>query len=197
MPEPRSINDILTALNRACDGDSVSVDQIFDEIGHRSFAPALLVPALLLVSPISGIPGVPTVGSIIIFFFAVQAIIGTDHLWLPGFIRKRNMPCSKLSKALIWLQKPADWIDERTERRLSVLARWPWHNLAYVAMIALAMIMPFLEILPMVTSVACFSISLLALGIMVRDGLLVLLGYLCIGAFGLLVLSLTRTVTGG
>ena len=29
MPEPRSINDILTALNRACDGDSVSVDQIF------------------------------------------------------------------------------------------------------------------------------------------------------------------------
>lgn len=197
MANTRSLKDILSAIESACSEESVSVDEIFDEIGRNSFAPALLVPALLLVSPLSGIPGFPTVGSVVILLFAVQAILGVEHVWLPSIIRKRELPCRRVSKAVGWLAKPAHWIDARTERRLSIFARHPWQNVAYGAMILLALIMPFLEVLPMVTSVACFAISLLALGIMVKDGLLVVFGYLTIGAFGVLLLILTQQITGG
>lgn len=87
MQEPRSLSDILQALRNACSGSTVSIDDVLDEIGHRSFAPAILVPALLLVSPISGIPGLPTIGSIVILFFTLQALFGVESLWLPRFIR--------------------------------------------------------------------------------------------------------------
>lgn len=198
MHEPRSVNDILTAIStaRAENGPKVSVDEIFDEIGHASFAPAVLVPALILVSPISGIPGLPTIGATIIFLFAVQALVGADHLWLPKFIRRQKVSSEKVAKAVEWLQRPANWIDRRTEKRISILARPPWNRLAYLAMGLLAIVIPFLELLPMVTSVACTAISLMALGLMVRDGLLVLLGYVSIGGFIALVATLAQQITG-
>ncbi|MCA0041971.1 exopolysaccharide biosynthesis protein [Celeribacter litoreus] len=196
MNEPRSVNDILRAIEAAQDDQvgRVSVDAIFDEIGHASFAPAVLVPALILVSPISGIPGFPTFGAIIIFLFAFQAVLGTDHLWLPEFIRRRHLPSEKVQKALDWLEKPANWIDERTETRLSFLAKRPWHRLTYLLMVLIAITIPALELLPLVTSAACTAISLMALGLMVRDGLLVLLGYLSIGAFAGLVIVLSQQI---
>ncbi|AJE45017.1 exopolysaccharide biosynthesis protein [Celeribacter indicus] len=196
MPEIRTVNDILTALDHACSGDAVTVDLILDEIGHSSFAPALLVPALLLVSPLSGIPGMPTVGSVIMLLFAIQAILGVDHLWLPGVIRRRQLPCGRVSNAVGWLRKPAEWIDRRTGRRIAVLARPPWNNLVYVTIVLLCMIIPFLELLPMVTSVACFAISLFMIGIMVRDGLLVLFGYATVAGFAVAVVLLTQKLAG-
>lgn len=194
MQEPRSLSDILQALRNACSGSTVSIDDVLDEIGHRSFAPAILVPALLLVSPISGIPGLPTIGSIVILFFTLQALFGVESLWLPRFIRSRHLSCDRVNKAVNWLERPVEWVDRKTERRLSFLAKRPWNYVGFVLTAILALIMPFLELLPMVTSVACFAISLLTLGIMVRDGVLVIAGYIAVGVFVGLLLTLTMTV---
>ncbi|SLN10185.1 Exopolysaccharide synthesis, ExoD [Aquimixticola soesokkakensis] len=184
---PQSLRDILRALHAASDGDTVSVDEILDQIGHRSFAPAILVPAMILVSPISGIPGTPTIGAVIILLITVQAILGVDHLWLPAFVRKRRIKGEKLEKAVTWLERPVLWIDDHTERRVAFLARKPWSLVALMAIAALACVMPLLEVLPLVTSVLCFAISLLAIGMMGRDGLFMLSGYgfIILGASGL------------
>lgn len=190
MKDPKSLTDILDAVGHAGTGEKVSVGEIFDEVGNRSFAPALLVPAILLVSPISGIPGVPTIGSIVMLIITVQALIGKDKLWVPDFLRRRKIPSRRLDKALDWLRKPSAWVDRKTERRMAFLTRHPWDQIALVIITIVAMILPFLEILPMVTSVACFAISLFALGIMVSDGLLVLSGYAFVGGFVALIYTL-------
>ena len=40
------------------------------------------LPALILVSPLSGIPGAPSIGALIIVTVVVQALVGRQHLWL-------------------------------------------------------------------------------------------------------------------
>lgn len=196
MDEPQTLKEIMDRLRQACDGNSVSVDDILEEMGQRSFAPLILVPALLLVSPLSGIPGTPTMGAIIFILFSTQALLGRDHVWLPAVIRRRTISCARFDRAVRWLERPVSWIDDHTKTRFAVLARRPYSRLALVATIVLSVFLPFLELLPMVTSVAAFAISLLMIGKIGRDGVFMMAGYLSIAGFALLAYSLTRTVTG-
>ncbi|MFA5580644.1 MAG: exopolysaccharide biosynthesis protein [Paracoccaceae bacterium] len=62
---PETLTDILDAFSAAGENGQVTVRAVVDEIGDLSFAPALLVPALILISPLSGLPGLPTMGAII------------------------------------------------------------------------------------------------------------------------------------
>ena len=60
--------------------------------------------------------------------------------------------------------------------------------------ISIAAIMPFLELLPMVTSLGATAIALFALGLMVSDGLFVMTGYAVIGGAAVLVNQLVQMV---
>ena len=51
----------------------------------------------------------------------------------------------------------------------------------------IALTWPLLELLPMVTSVGAMAVSLLAFGLMVRDGLWLVAGYATLAAMALLV----------
>ena len=57
--------------------DQVSIAKIQEAIDQSSFGPFLLVPAIIEVSPIGGIPGVPTALAIIVLLCAVQMLFGT------------------------------------------------------------------------------------------------------------------------
>jgi len=188
--EPESLSDILAKLREASEGETVSVRDILEHIGTRSFAPLLLVPALILVSPISGIPGTPTIGSIVILLIAGQAVFGRRSLWLPGFVMRRRIKSSRFRKALAAMEKPIAFIDRHSHKRLTLLTMRPFSFVAIGVCLAIAAILPFLELLPMVTSIWAFAISLLALGLMVRDGVIVIAGYAVVAANAALILRL-------
>ena len=70
---PHSVCDLLDRLIEVGDGnDTVSIGDIVRTFGSRSYGPVLLVPALIGVSPIGGIPGVPTFLALTLLLFAVQ-----------------------------------------------------------------------------------------------------------------------------
>ena len=192
--EPQSLNDILNCLRKAAEGEHVSVRDILGQIGSHSFAPLLLVPALILISPISGIPGTPTIGAFIILLIAGQAVLGRDHLWLPGFIMRRKIRTERFCKALDFMQRPVDFIDRHSHKRLAILTYRPMSFIALGICISIAAIMPFLELLPMVTSLGATAIALFALGLMVSDGLFVMTGYAVIGGAAFLVNQLVQMV---
>lgn len=173
----RSLNDILDALQDAERGDSVCVRDILNEVGIRSFAPMILVPALILVSPLSGIFGLPTIGAILIFLITAQKLAGRRQVWLPEVIKSRQVGADKLDRAIGWLRKPCQWIDARTHKRLTYFVSRPANIVTLVTIIGITLIIPFLEVLPMVTSVFATAISLFAIGLLARDGLFTVLGY--------------------
>lgn len=176
-PAPTTLVGLLEALRPPPDDDRVSVDEALARIGSRSFPAVILVPAVLVVSPLSGIPGVPSLSGLLVLLIAMQALLGRRSLWLPGWITRRSIASPKMNRALDWLMRPAAFMDRHSHDRLRLLVRGPLRPLAYVATAILAAGWPLLEILPFVTSFAAGAVSMLMYGLMVRDGFFTLWGY--------------------
>lgn len=190
QPSLRSLKDILDSLEQAASGETVSLGHVVEELGTRSFAPLLLVPAMILVTPLSGIPGLPTIGAAFMFLISVQKLMGRPNVWLPGWMRRRKVAGTRIRTSVDWLRKPADWIDARTHRRLPWLVTRPANVLTITMVIAICLLIPFLEILPLVTSFFAAAISLYAIGLFARDGLFALLGHIWVGVAGATIYTL-------
>lgn len=190
---PAFLHDLLAAMRPQEQAKHVSVQDVVARIGDRSFAPVILVVGLILVSPVSGIPGTPTIGSLIVILCAVQAILGRDHLWLPAFLMRRKVKAGRMNRGLDWLARPAAWIDKHTHDRVLVLSAPPMSLFAFAVITAIALTWPFLELLPFVTSFGAGAVSLIAFGLLTRDGYYLIWGYV---VTGLLALAVTIVASG-
>ena len=177
LDDERTLNHLLDALDAAGEGDNVSVQNILDEIGERSIMPVVLAVSILLVSPLSGIPGAPTVSAIILCLLVGQAVAGRRQLWLPAFLSHRCMPRQRLHVATRWLRRPATWFDNHSHPRLRVLAQKPLRRVALFLCLLLPLTWPFLEFLPFFTSFGAGAVALIAFGLLTRDGYFLIAGY--------------------
>ncbi|SLN58315.1 Exopolysaccharide synthesis, ExoD [Roseivivax jejudonensis] len=175
-----SLGELLARIRPEPGDKTVSVQEILEKIGDRSFPAAILVPALILISPVSGIPGTPTIGALVIVTITVQALARRDHLWLPGFLRRRRIGAERLRQGLDFLKKPAAWVDRHSRNRWRMLSRFPFSTGALVAILLTAMTWPALELLPFFTSFGATAVSLFAIGLMIRDGLYIIAGYVTV-----------------
>jgi hypothetical protein len=175
--KPHPVSEILDRLEAAGGDETVSVGDIVERMGARSFAPLLLVPALVMVSPISSIPGTPTLSATIIALIAAQMLIGRRTLWLPRLVRERRVSRVRMERAVAFLRRPVGWIEPRMRPRLVFLADGRGTYLALLVCLGITLVMPMMEFLPLLASVAAVAISLIAAGLLARDGVLVLAGY--------------------
>lgn len=181
MTAPESLSELIDRLRPAGDAAEVTLGDVLRQVGSQSFAPVLLVPALLLISPLSAIPGMPTLGALIVITVTAQWLVGRRHLWLPRFVMTRTLSAQRLASALGYLDRPAAWIDRQSRDRLRALVLWPASAIAKLCILAIALTWPVLELLPMVTSIGAAAVALFAFGLMVRDGIFVVAGFAFIG----------------
>ena len=167
------ISDNLNEL--ASEQDSVSVGGVIEKLGNRGYAPFLIVPAAIEISPIGGLPGVPTILAAIILVVASQMALGRKHLWLPEFVRQRSIASKRVSKALDKLdptiQKLDSWF---SNERLSSMTQAPATNIAALACMLLALTVPPLEFIPFASTAPMTAIALIGIALLVHDGWLML-----------------------
>jgi hypothetical protein len=191
MPAPHeqpSVTDLLDMVEKAGNGgDRVSVDDVVEAIGDDAFAPLLLVPALIIVSPASAVPGLSTVGGLVMALISAQMVFGRKSLWLPGFLARRTIARDRLDKAVAFLRRPAAFLDRVTRRRLSFLTAGPLRRLPPLICLCAAMVIPFFELVPMSSTTIAAAITLFALSLLTRDGLLLILGLGVLSLVGVLV----------
>lgn len=156
--------------------ENVSLDDIHETIGDRSYGPFLLIPGLIEMSPIGGIPGVPTLLSIIVIIFAAQIVFGRKTFWMPKFLGNRSVKGEKLGKAISYLHPVGRWMDKIFHGRLRWLTKPPFDRLVAGLCILLAFMVPPLEFVPFASTAPMGAIALLGLALLVKDGLLVLIG---------------------
>ncbi|MDN2566648.1 exopolysaccharide biosynthesis protein [Aquibium sp. A9E412] len=173
---PNSLTALLERLERAGRGPRVAVAEIVDTIGARAFSPLLLVPALILISPASGVPGLSSIGGMLIALVAVQIVIGRRTLWLPGMLRRRTVGRDQLDRANRFLRRPAAFVDRWTRRRLAFLTEKPFSIVPALLCLAGGLVIPFFELVPMSSSIIATAVAFFALALVTRDGLLVLIG---------------------
>ena len=172
--------------------DRVSLGEIIDSIGHRSFGPLLLVPGLITIAPLVGdIPGVPTLMAVLVWLTTGQLLVGRERIWLPGWLRERSIGSDTLSKAVRGLRPVARTIDGWTGPRLTFLVRTPGNYVVAIVCLAIATAMPPMELIPFSATGAGAALTLFGVALMTKDGLLAVLGLiLTAGTFGLVAYQL-------
>lgn len=169
-------------------GEPISVDEIIEAIGQRSFGPLIVVPGLIVLSPLSGMPGVPTLGGIAVLMIAGQMLLGRESPWLPELLRRRTISNDRMAKAGSFLMPVARFVDRFTGRRLVWLTRKPYSYLIAAACVLIALVMPPLEVIIFANVVTAAAISAFGLALVADDGLLAAIAFaLAAGSIGLLV----------
>lgn len=179
---------VLSAVLRALADDEarvrVSIGDLLGALGDRALAALLFIFAFPNALP--AIPGTSALLGAPVVFLAAQLCFGRDP-WLPSFITNRSLPRADF-QALV--QRIAPWL-ERCEKllrpRASALALPPMEYVvgAVCLLLALVLILP----IPLGNMLPALAISLLALGILERDGWWI--------AAGLLVSIVSAVVVSG
>ena len=176
MSEPptkaSAILDTLADLGAR--NETVCVGDVVSKFGDRSFGPMLFIPALVGLSPVGAIPGIPAFLAVIIAITGTQLAFGRKHLWLPVFLQQRGINGSRLEDAARKMAGFAHWLDKVFHGRVERLTDDPFPEIAAVAVLVLCVLIVPLELLPFAVMVPMAAIAAFGLALTVRDGLLML-----------------------
>ncbi len=189
---PKTLEELLQRLEDAADKEEkVSLDQMMDEVGRRSFGPLLLLAGIIISAPlVSDIPGVPTMTGIFILMVAGQVLFGRKSFWLPKWMLRRSVSSDKLKKTIEkWLMKPAKFIDRFVGRRLEGLTGPAGIRAVAVVSTLLALATPATELVPMSANGVGLAIVVFGLALIAHDGVLVLIGFLMVAVTAVLTIQ--------
>lgn len=172
--EPKSVGEILDRIDEIAEDGNVSLGHVAETLGNRAHGPFLMIPAMIDVSPVGSIPGLPTVLAVVIVITAAQLLFGRKHLWLPGFLARRSISPEKARKATGKFRGIARFLDRWFHGRLPALTKGPFVRVAAALVILLACTVPPLELFPLATTAPMAAIAAFGLALLVRDGLLML-----------------------
>lgn len=181
-PRPRT-SQLLAALARHRTQGDVTVRDVADWLGGRSYGLVLLVLALPAWIPVLP-PGVASIFGIVLVAVALQMIVGKTVPWLPQIVEQRGLAADKfrrlVDRAEPWLRR----IEQVCRPRLGHPTDGPVVRVValWILVLALAICVPF----PMTNSGPALSIAVIALGLIERDGLMVAGGVL-LGVLSMIV----------
>lgn len=155
-------------------GDGISIGLIQQIVGRRAAGPLLLIPALVVISPLSIIPGVPTLTGLHTVLVAGQIALGRKAMWLPRWLTQRSIPGRHVEKLLKFLKPLGRRADSLVKPRAGMLVAPPLRRAGAAICVMVGLIMPVLEFVPFTSTAAASVIALYALAITARDGFLAL-----------------------
>jgi hypothetical protein len=179
-----------SALLRALASDPRSelrVTDILAYLGDRALAGAMLVFALPILAPLP--PGSNFVLGIPLLAITGQLMLGRSTLWLPDMIGRKRV---RLDTFRTFLSKAADriaWFEQYMKPRHGMFCTPRADRLVGAACFVLALLLflplPFASLLP------ALAMSLFALGLVKRDGILIAAGWLIV----IVVMVTTQLIT--
>ena len=150
--------------------DGLTLREIRDRLDERGFGLMILILAIPCLVP--ALYGVPQIVGIPILLLAGQMLAGRIEPWLPEAVLKRRVSKAWLDRMADFATKRMGWFEQLSRPRLTVFAEG-WAE----RVVALFMILATLTIvLPMTNTVPSVALTLLAVGVIQRDGLFVLGG---------------------
>jgi hypothetical protein len=177
--DPRNLEQLLDVLASAQDGSkALSIGELLDTVGRRSFGPLLLVAGLIGISPVSGVPGVPTLIAVGVVIVASQLLMNRSCFWLPGWLTRRELKQSKLEKVIKFMQPVARWVDRILRPRFCMLTSGVFVHVIAGICIVIALTMPPLELVPFSATTTSAALTAFGLALIARDGLVAAVGML-------------------
>ncbi|APR98828.1 exopolysaccharide biosynthesis protein [Wolbachia endosymbiont of Folsomia candida] len=166
------------------DSDTVTLFDIKTALHERGFGILIIIFSLPLSVPIPVPPGYTTIFSIPLILFSLQLLFGFDSPWMPHWLEKKSFQRSTLALVVEKTSPALKKIEKFMKPRMAFIFYGPGEKiLAFIMLLsALSIALP----LPLTNFVPAIGTTLIALGIMSKDGVLSILGVL-ISLCGLLL----------
>jgi hypothetical protein len=183
--EPSNLNAVLDEIVGKCNGDdtpeSLTLDEILDSVGRRSYGPLLLVIGLFAISPATVVPGMTWLSAALTLLVAGQMALGMPRIWLPAAALKAQLPRNGVRSGIDKIRGVAHIIDKLLKPRLTFLSKPPFVNLIAILCIGAALITFPLGLVPLAPLAPGLAVVFFGLGMVARDGLWLALGALLVG----------------
>ena len=173
---------LFDRIDAACvEQDPISLRRLLEISGRRSFGSTLLVPSLIVLSPLSGIPGLPSCVAILVILMCGQLLLGRRQPWLPDWILRRQLPSARIHKAIRSARPFVSRLDRLSRPRLPLLLQGPGFYMLTVVCLLIAVTMVPLELIPFANSAAGAALSAFGVALVTDDGLFALTALLFSG----------------
>lgn len=188
--EPSNLNGVLDEIVAKCDGDetpaSLTLDEILNSVGRRSYGPLLLVIGLFAISPATVVPGMTWLAAALTLLVAGQMALGLPRIWLPKKALQAELPRNAVRSGIEKGRGVAKAVDKLLQPRLTFLSKPPFVNLVALMVIAAALLTFPLGLIPFAPLAPGLAVVFFGLGMVARDGLWLALGTAAMaGAFWL------------
>jgi hypothetical protein len=171
MAEHARTSDIVARVAAENQADNISVGQLLEALKDRSFGVIIILFALPnAIIPIAWVLGTP------ILLFAVQLVMGRQKPWLPDFMSRQQISRDTFNK-----------IAEYVVRYLRIMERylkprWNWLTTdaaeRFVGLWMTFLVLVLLVPVPFGNALPAFGISIIAAGLIEKDGLAIVVGSL-------------------
>ncbi|AEI93644.1 MULTISPECIES: exopolysaccharide biosynthesis protein [Roseobacter] len=168
-----AISDRLSQLAESAQGDTVSLDWILSQLHERAFGLFLLVLALPCCIPF--LYGIPQIVSLPLMFVSAQILFGRQTPWLPARLATRRVSVEGLHNLSRRAGPSLRRIEAISRPRQAQLTRAPLDRVVGLALVLFSA--SILVPLPGTNTVPGFAVVLISMGLLQRDGILVIFGF--------------------
>ena len=164
----------LDQLADDVEGEAATLDWILGQLHERAFGLFLLILALPCCIPF--LYGIPQIVALPLMFVSLQILIGRKTPWLPAKLGARSVSAEGLrnlaNRSRPWLRR----IELVSRPRLIALTTSPIDRIVGAALVLFSA--SILVPLPLTNTVPGFTVVVVSMGLLQRDGILVILGSL-------------------
>lgn len=179
MPESSFTWHIGELLEHARKHDGMTVRDAVRILGQDSIALALVFFTLLSSLPLFSIPGFTTLTGIPIILLGGQLLFAAQEIWLPKRLQNRRLKSQKLWRFMERALPKLKALEKRLKPRMLFMSMIPMRYVLGAAFVVMGILLALP--IPLINFPAGFSMFLLALGLLERDGLLITIGLFCVG----------------
>jgi hypothetical protein len=176
------LSDALRRLLNEADGRPLMIREMVEILPGRGLQFIVILLCLPFLTPVT-VPGISMPFGLAIALCGVRIAFGRKP-WLPAFILDRRISYPTLKRTVLFGCKIYEKVEKVIRPRLAFFLAGPGMGMVIGLAIALSGIFLSLPIpppFPLTNTIPGFAIILLSLGLMERDGGLILCGYVLTG----------------
>lgn len=166
------LSTVLAEIAEGAEEDRISIGDLLAALKRRALGALIFIFAVPVALPLP--PGVSTVFGAPLLFLTAQLMLGMKP-WLPGIITNRSLKRGEFKRIVTavapWLHRA----ESVMKPRLSFVGQRPFVYVLGLMCLILSTIL-FLPI-PLGNMLPAFAVSIISLGLLARDGIWMLIGF--------------------
>jgi hypothetical protein len=175
--KPRKLSVELAELRASAGERAVTLREVIYTLGGRAYMLLVLLLSLPFITPIP-LPGLSTPFGLAIALIALRLSLG-QRPWLSMNLQRKELPAGFISKVFALAEKVLRFFEKFLRPRLTFLSDTPLLVQLHAMLLLLAALALLLPLpIPFTNSFPAWTILLVAAGLLERDGLFILSGYL-------------------